>query len=279
MTVMRARMQRTIEESAKHVVLAVVAFIMMIPLLWMAATSLKSPREVFTGSLFWPSSLNWEGYYRVFTDIPFFLWLYNSLLISVLTTAAQLVVGVLAAYAFAHFRFPGRDALFLFVLMTMMIPSQVTMVPTYMIVNELNWLNTFKGVIVPGIASGYAIFLLRQSFLTIPKELGEAATIDGCGPLRMLWHIYIRLSYTVLAALTVILFVGNWNEFHWPLLVLSDKSLLPLPIAFVQFREEQNLEWVPTMAVATLSMLPVLALYLAAQKSFIEGLANSGLKG
>ncbi|WP_235941741.1 carbohydrate ABC transporter permease [Paenibacillus puerhi] len=273
------RTLRFVEEGTKHIVLIAVALTCLIPILWMLATSFKEPQEVFAGHLFWADHFNLEGYLRVFRDIPFLLWAWNSTLTAGLQTLGQLIVGVAAAFAFAHYRFPGRDALFFFVLMTMMIPHQVTMVPTYMIVNKLDWLNTFSGVIVPHLASGYAIFLLRQGFMTVPRELGEAAVIDGCSPFGTMWHVYLRLSSTVISALAVILFVGNWNDYHWPLLVLSDKSMQTLPVAFVQFREEEALEWMPTMAVATLSMLPILLLYLAAQKNFIEGFMNSGLKG
>lgn len=270
---------RLVEEGFKHLFLIVVALISLIPIIWMLATSFKAPEEVFSGHLFWANQFNVNGYLRVLREIPIGLWAWNSAVTASLQTLGQLIVGVAAAFAFARYRFPGRDALFFFVLITMMIPHQVTMVPTYMIVNELEWLNSFAGVIVPHLASGYAIFLLRQSFMTVPYELGEAAVIDGCTPLGMMWHVYYRLSVTVISALAVILFVGNWNEYNWPLLVLTDKMMQTLPIAFVQFREEEALEWVPTMAVATLSMLPILFLYLAAQKNFIQGFMNSGLKG
>ncbi|AJY74769.1 sugar ABC transporter permease [Paenibacillus beijingensis] len=273
------RKLRLVEEGSKHILLIAFALLSLIPIFWMLATSFKDPQEVFAGHLFWSNAFNLDGYLQVFREIPFSVWAWNSTVVGVLQTLGQLIVGVAAAFAFAHYRFPGRDALFFFVLITMMIPPQVTMVPTYMIVGELGWLNSFTGVIVPHLASGYAIFLLRQSFMTVPRELGDAAVIDGCSPFGTMWHVYLRLSMSAISALTVILFVGNWNDFHWPLLVLSDKSMQTLPVAFVQFREEESLEWVPTMAVATLSMLPILLLYLAAQKNFIEGFKNSGLKG
>lgn len=275
-------MQRTIRfvgEGGKLIVLTFVAFASLVPILWMLSTSFKDAGEVFSGHLFWPDGFNLDGYMRVFREIPVARWAWNSAFTAGLQTMGQLAVGVAAAFAFAHYRFPGRDVLFFFVLMTMMIPPQVTMVPTYMIVNQLDWLNTYAGVIVPHVASGYAIFLLRQSFLTVPSELADASVIDGCRAFGTMWHVYLRVSGPVISALAVILFVGNWNDYHWPLLVLSEKSMQTFPVAFVQFRAEQALEWVPTMAVATLSMLPILALYLAAQKHFIEGFTNSGLKG
>jgi multiple sugar transport system permease protein/sn-glycerol 3-phosphate transport system permease protein len=270
---------RRLEESVKHMLLAGIALVCLIPLLWMIATSIKSPQEVFAGQLFWSGKVDMNGYIRALTQIPLLQWAWNSTFIAFWQTGGQLIVGVLAAFAFAHYRFRGRDALFFFVLMTMMIPPQVTMIPTYILINDFNWLNTFAGVVTPHLASGYAIFLLRQSFLTIPRELAEAAVIDGCSAFGTLWHVYLRLSGSVISALAVILFVGSWNDFQWPLLILSDKSMQTLPVAFVQFREEQSLEWVPTMAVATLSMVPILLLYIIAQRNFIEGFANSGLKG
>ncbi|MCM3443123.1 carbohydrate ABC transporter permease [Metabacillus halosaccharovorans] len=272
-------LNRLFIESGKHTVLLFISFVTLIPLLWMLATSLKLPEDVFSGNLFWPDVFSIDGYIQVFRDIPFLQWFANSTYVTVIQTLGQLLVAVSAAYAFAHFRFKGSEVLFFFVLMTMMIPPQVSMVPTYMIVNKMELLNTFSGVILPQLASGYAIFLLRQTFLTIPKELGEAATIDGCNPIQLMWHVYVRLSVTVIVALGMILFVNNWNDYHWPLLVLSNKELQTLPVAFVQFREEQSLEWVPTMAVATLSILPILFLYLVAQKKFVEGFTHTGLKG
>jgi multiple sugar transport system permease protein/sn-glycerol 3-phosphate transport system permease protein len=272
-------MTRYLEDTVKHVLLLAAAALVLLPLAWMVATSFKTAEGVFSGPLLWPNVWNWDGYRRVFQEVPLMRWAGNSLIIAVLQTFGQLTVGVLAAYAFAHFRFPGRDALFFFVLLTMMLPEQVTMVPTYLLVKQFNLLDSFAGVVMPHLASGYAIFLLRQSFLTVPRELGDAAEIDGCNAIRSLWHVYLRLAGPVLGALTIILFVGIWNDYQWPLLVLNDKLMLPITVALNQFRQEESLEYVPTMAVATLSMVPVVALFLAAQRYFVEGFAHSGLKG
>jgi len=274
-----AQFQRLAEEAGKHALLAGLAGLVMIPIVWMASISLRSPEYVFSGHLVWTGPIDWDGYVKALTDVPFFRWLVNSLRIGILQTLGQLLVGVCAAFAFAYYRFPGRDLLFLFVLMTMMIPMQVTLVPTYLIVNQMNALNTLTGVIVPHLASGYAIFLLRQSFLTVPKELAEAATIDGCGPLRTLWTVYVRLSGTMLWTLGVIAFLANFNEFNWPLLVLTDPAKMPLPLAFQYFRGETQMDWGATMSVAALSMVPVLLLYLFAQRRIVDGFAQSGLKG
>lgn len=271
--------RRFFNEAVKHLLLLAAAAVTLIPLVWMAATSFKTPENVFNGPMFWPGTFNLEGYVRVLREVPFFRWTANSTGIAVVQISAQIFVGVLAAYAFSHYHFPGKNVLFFFVLMTMMIPAQVTMIPTYMIVHELGWLNSFKGVIIPHIASGYAIFLLRQSFLTVPRELADTARIDGCNAFWTMWHVYIRLSVPVISALAVIQIVGVWNDYQWPLLILTDNLKQPLPLALIQFRQEQSLDYVPTMAVATLSMLPVIVLFLVAQRRFVEGFIGSGLKG
>ncbi|WP_044479676.1 carbohydrate ABC transporter permease [Paenibacillus antibioticophila] len=273
------RLWKLTEETGKHVLLIGLGLLTMIPIIWMISISLRSEQYVFSGHLVWTGPLHWENYVKALTEVPFFRWLGNSLRIGVLQTLGQVFIGVCAAFAFAYYRFPGRDILFLFVLMTMMIPMQVTLVPTYLIVNQLDALNTLTGVIVPHLASGFAIFLLRQSFISIPRELAEAAAIDGAGAFRLLWTVYIRMSGTILWTLGVIAFLSNFNEFNWPLLVLTDPELMPLPLAFQYFRTETQMDWGATMAIATLSMVPVLILYLVAQRYIVDGFAQSGLKG
>ena len=273
------RFWKRMEEIGRHVLLIGLALLTLVPIVWMVSISLRSEEYVFSGHLVWTGPLHPENYVKSLTEVPFFRWLVNSLRIGVLQTLGQMFVGVCAAFAFAYYRFPGRDVLFLFVLMTMMIPMQVTLVPTYLIVNQMNALNTLAGVIVPHLASGFAIFLLRQSFLAIPKELAEAAAIDGGGAVRVLWTVYIRMSGTMLWTLGVIAFMANFNEFNWPLLVLTDPDQMPLPLAFQYFRTETQMDWGATMAIAALSMVPVLVLYLAAQRHIVDGFAQSGLKG
>ncbi|WP_372631675.1 carbohydrate ABC transporter permease [Cohnella sp.] len=273
------RYWKSMEETIKHMLLVALALLTMVPIIWMASISLRSEEYVFSGHIVWTGPLHWEGYVKALTEVPFFRWLANSLRIGALQTLGQMFVGVCAAFAFAYYRFPGRDILFLFVLMTMMIPMQVTLVPTYLIVNQMNALNTLAGVVVPHLASGFAIFLLRQSFLGIPKELAEAAAMDGAGAFRVLWTVYVRMSGTMLWTLGVIAFLANFNEFNWPLLVLTDPDQMPLPLAFQYFRTETQMDWGATMAIAALSMVPVLALYLIAQRHIVDGFAQSGLKG
>ncbi|MEW9670596.1 carbohydrate ABC transporter permease [Ammoniphilus sp. 3BR4] len=277
---MNDKAMRWLSAGLTHSILAGVTLAMLIPILWMISTSFKTVNEVFEGGLwFFPSSISLEGYAQVFEQTPFFTWTSNSLFVAVVQTAGQVVIAFFAAYAFAQFRFQGREVLFYFVLATMIIPEQAMMIPTFITINLFDWINTFSGVIVPHLASGYAIFLMRQFLLSVPRELADAAAVDGCGPLRTLWHVYVPAALPAVSALSIILFVNHWNEFYWPLMVLMDEQKLTLPIALVRFQNEGIMEWVPTMAVATMSTIPVLILYFIAQKKFVEGFSNSGLKG
>ncbi|WP_094604966.1 L-arabinose transport system permease protein AraQ [Sporomusa silvacetica DSM 10669] len=260
--------------------LILITIAVLLPFLWMVSVSFKPTNEVFQGGLwFFPTTIVLDGYRQVFEQTQFFTWMYNSMFIAGVSTCGQVVIAFLAAYAFVRFNFPGRDILFYFVLATMIIPVQALMIPTFITINLFGMINTLAGVIIPYLASGYAIFLMRQSFLAVPKELADAAAVDGCGELGIIWHVYLPAAIPAVAALSIILFVNHWNEYYWPLLVLTDEQKLTLPIALVHFQSEGFTEWVPTMAVATLSTIPVLILYLFTQKKFVEGSTNSGLKG
>lgn len=265
---------------AGHGLLIVFAVVALLPFVWMVSVSFKPVSEVFQGGLwFFPRTLTLDGYRQVFAQTPFFTWMTNSFFIAAVQTAGQTVIAFFAAYALTRRTFPGRDLMFYFVLATMIMPIQALMIPTFVTINLFNMIDTFAGVIVPHLASGYAIFLLRQSFLAVPKELADAAAVDGCGEIGILWHVYLPASAPAIAALAIILFVNHWNEYYWPLLVLTDEQKLTLPIALVHFRNEGFTEWVPTMAAATMATIPVLVLYLFTQKKFVEGFTNSGLKG
>jgi ABC-type glycerol-3-phosphate transport system permease component len=265
-----------------HIIMVVVSFLIVFPMLWMLLSSFKLPGDFFDSSLvFWPSEWSLQGYDTVLnSEIPFRTWLQNGLLIAGLQALGQLFVGVIAAYALARYRFPGRDILFLFVLSTIIIPEQAIMVPRFLVVNQLGWTQTFHGVIVPNLASGFAIFFMRQFFLSVPSELSEAAQLDGCNELQILRHVYLPQAFAPIAALGVLSFVRAWNDYSWPLVVmLGDREKLPLTVALNFFTTDYNTDFVASMAVSTLTIIPVLLLYLFAQKQFVSGFAGSGLKG
>ncbi|GAE31808.1 carbohydrate ABC transporter permease [Halalkalibacter hemicellulosilyticus] len=262
-----------------HIILIMSAFLVLVPFLWMFSISISATSSAFQRFAFFiPSVFSLEGYAHVLHTTPFFLWLGNSVFVAILLTTGQVIIGVFAAYAFSNYQFKGSQLLFYFVLCTMMVPPQAIMLPTFLVVNELEWVNSFKGVIVPHLASGYAIFVLRQFFMQIPKDLVEAAVVDGAGHVKTLYHIYIRSSVSIVVGLFLILFVNNWNDYYWPLIILMDESKLTLPVAIIQFRSESFIEWVPTMAAATLTIIPVLILYMIGQRYFTEGFIQSGIK-
>lgn len=253
---------------------------MLIPFFWMVGTSFKPANEAYGGGLwFLPKTLSLDGYAQVFQQTPFLQWMLNSVIVSVVLTIGQAAIALLAAFVFVRYSFFGRNALFYFVLATMIIPPQVMMIPTFLMVNALGWMDTLTAIIVPQLASGYAIFLMRQFLLRVPRELADAAEVDGCKAVRILWHVYVPAAVPGLIALCVILFVGHWNDYYWPLVVLMSDEHFTLPIALVKFQHDGLIDLVPTMAVSTLSSLPVLIIYFFSQRRFLESFTHTGLNG
>jgi multiple sugar transport system permease protein/sn-glycerol 3-phosphate transport system permease protein len=276
---MHAKTLHFIERFAVRAILALVSFIVLLPILWMLLFSLGDPGGGPGWSSFLPRGISLSGYRDVFRSTPFLIWVRNSLIIALGQTLLQIFIGFFAAYAFVRFTFPGRTLLFYFVLATMVIPAQALMIPTFVTINFFKMINTWAGVVVPFLASGYAIFLLRQFFQAVPSVLVDSARVDGCDEWGILRHIYLPVSFPSVAALAIILFVNHWNEYYWPLLVLSDKMAMTLPIAMILFRNEGYIEWMPTLAASTMATLPVIILYLITQRSFVEGFTASGIKG
>ena len=195
---------RWVRQGANWAALGVITFILLVPIIWMIAYSFAPVKGMGSGASLFPPEFRIEGFLQVFAQTPFFRWLANSVFVSTIQTAAQLVIAFLAAFALAHFSFKGRTAIFYFALATMVIPSQTMMIPTFITINSLGWINTYAGVIVPSLASGYAIFLLRQFFIGVPRALIDSARVDGCGEPRILLHIYLPLSVPVIMALASI---------------------------------------------------------------------------
>lgn len=250
--------------SFKHLALLTGGVIMLLPFLWMVGTSLEQ------GGL--------RNYVEAWSAVPFGRYFLNSLLVTVLTVVGVLITSALAAYSFAVMRYPGRDVLFLLFLSTMMVPQPVYLAPSYVILSKLGWVNTYLALIVPWTANVFSIFLLRQHFRTIPRSLYEAAVLDGCGRLRFLWKIALPLSKSVIA--TVILFnvIGSWNSFMWPLVVTHSEELRVLQVGLSYFNQEQSTNYQLLMAASTFCTMPLLLLFLAAQKQIVSSYARSGLK-
>jgi multiple sugar transport system permease protein len=265
---------------AVYLALGAVGVSMLVPFGWMLIASLRDKTEFFSqvGSLL-PSGPHWDNYLQAWTSVPFAGFFGNSILVAVCVTLSQLVTCSFAAYAFARMRFKGRDALFIAYLSTMMVPTQVTMIPLFVLMVKLHWIDSYFALIVPFLASAYGCFLLRQFFLTIPRELEDAATIDGCGHWSIFARIILPLSKPALSAFGVIAFLGSWNSFIWPLIVINRPSMKTLPIGLQSLQGYYgDGNWAVLMAGAVVAALPMLVIFLIAQKQFIEGITLTGLK-
>ncbi|KMM39213.1 sugar ABC transporter permease [Alkalihalobacillus macyae] len=262
-----------------YLILILGALVMIVPFVWMISTSLKTqgatmvlPPEII------PSDINWGNYMKVTQAFPVLRFLGNSLLVASVSTVGQLILCSMAAYAFARLKFRGRDFLFLLYLATLMVPAQVTMTPQFILMKYLGWINTYEGLILPGMFNAFGTFLLRQFFISIPRELEEAAFIDGASHFRVYWQIILPLAKPALATLTVFAFMQSWNNFLWPLIIVSDSDMMTLPLGLSMLQGRWETDWNLMMAGVVISVLPVLAVYLFAQNYFIQGLTMGGLK-
>jgi len=235
-----------------------------------------APERLITRRFHWQNySKAWRtGKGATFTD-----YLINSFLVATLTTVGNLLTSMLAAFAFAFLNFPLKTPLFALLLATMMVPEQVLLAPNFLIIKELGWYNTYSALIVPWTAGAFGIFLLRQFFLTIPRDLWEAAVIDGCGRLRFLWQILIPLSIPPLVTVAIFSFLGTWNALIWPLVVIDRPELYTIQVGLASFTSEAGTRWELLMAASSLSILPLVVLYFLAQRQFVEGIAQTGIKG
>lgn len=263
-------------------VVTAISAVFLVPFLWVVSTSLKGSEQIFTIPPQWiPDRLHWENYAEVFRRMPFLAYFRNSVMISILTIIGVVGSSSLVAYAFACLRWPGRDALFIVILATMMLPLQVTMIPIFVLYKELGWLNTFKPLIVPAFFGGGAfnIFLLRQFFLGVPRELIDAARIDGASEFRIYWSIMLPLAKPALATIAIITFMFTWYDFLGPLIYLSDRMKGTLALGLSMLVGQTQTEWGLLMAASLMMMLPVLLVFFFFQKYFIQGFMMSGIKG
>ena len=265
-----------------YLLLFTVAAVLMMPFVWMVSTSLKGNEEIFTIPPTWiPKQPRWQNYADVFDRIPFLLYLRNTTLITLMTIVGTVLSSSMVAYAFACLRWPGRDRAFIFVLATMMIPLHVIMVPLFVIFKELHWLNTYKPLIVPAFLGGGAfnIFLLRQFFLSIPKELFDAARIDGCSELRVYREIALPLARPALVTVALLTFMFAWNDFMGPLIYLTDASKNTLAVGLALFVGQHGTDWAVLMAASVLMMIPMVIIFVMFQRYFVQSFITSGMKG
>lgn len=263
-----------------HAVLLSGSVVMLVPFLWMLSTSLKAPGQVFTAPPQWiPRPVVWQNYLEAVSIMPFGRFFLNSLIQSSGVTVLQLLTSSLAAFAFARLRFRGRDTLFLLYLATLMIPFPVTLIPNFIVIRFLGWVDTFRALILPPSFSPFSTFLLRQFFLTIPLDLDDAARIDGASSFDIWWRIALPLSKPALATLAIFTFMGQWNDFLWPLVVTNSLEMRTLPVGLSSFQSRYAIQWHLLMAGSTIALLPVLVLFVVGQRYFIQGITLTGMGG
>ena len=267
-----------------YVILFLGAFLSLIPFIWMISTSFKTLGEAL-GTAFFPSSLRFENYVEAWRRAQFSEYFVNSILITLITLAGELTFSILAAYAFAKMKFPGRNLIFTILLSTMMIPAMVFIIPNFLTVTWLGrigpipWINNWPALTIPFMGSIFSIFLLRQFFAQVPDELFDAAQMDGAGHFRFLVQVVMPLSKAPLMVILVLSFIGTWNSLAWPMLVTNTPDWRPISVGLMNFVNEAGQEIHLTMAGAFITIIPILIIYFFTQKQFTESIARSGLKG
>lgn len=279
----RTLITRSLSKGVAGIVMVAVGILVGFPFLWMLRTSTMPENLALIFPPIWiPREPTLQYYQRALTVQPFLRYMLNSVVVAVHVVFGQLLTASMGAYAFARLRFPGRDKLFLLYLATTMIPGQVTIVPMYVMISKVNLVDDLRGLILPALCSVYLTFLLRQAFLAIPKELEDAARIDGAGYFRTYTTMFLPLSGPMLATCGLLAFMGSWNSFLWPLIVIRSRELRTLPIGLRAIQQEMTIghtSYPLLMASATMAMLPILIFFVFLQRFFIESIALTGVKG
>ena len=264
-----------------YAILSMIAIVMLIPLIWLVSTALKSPSEdifQFPPQLI-PRAPTGQNFVTVWQSNPFGRYLFNSTLVSVLTVTLNLVFCALAAYPLARLTFRGREVIFSIIVSTIMIPFQIVMIPLYILTVQLGLQNDYRGVILPAIASAFGIFLLRQAFRDVPKELEEAARMDGCSELGIWWYVMLPAIRPALVTLAIFVFIGSWSDFLWPLIILSRPESYTLPLGVANLAGTFTSDWRLIAAGSVISIAPILAFFLVMQQYIVPSETSSGVKG
>lgn len=271
------------KDLVNYLFLSVVTLIVLLPFFWMFTTSLKDPNNIFLFPPQWfPNPIRWLNFIELFDRIPFHIQLFNSVYIATLTTVGTCIFGAMGGYAFAKMRFKAKNVIFLFLLSSIMIPTEATVIPLFVWMAKFKLINTHFPLIIPpmlGAGGMFGVFLMRQFFITVPDSLIEAAKIDGCGPVRTFFMIMLPLAKPSIASLSIYTFLNVWNEFLSPLVFLNSSKLFTVPLALSMLTDQVGTEWHLVMAGSVLTTLPLLLVFFFAQKQFIQGVAMTGIKG
>ncbi|MGM0603041.1 MAG: carbohydrate ABC transporter permease [Bacillota bacterium] len=261
-----------------YILLTIGGIMMIFPFIWMVSTSFKQPWNVFSLSII-PDQPTFNNYARLLSASNFPRWFLNSFVVAFAVTASVLFFDSLVGYTLCKFDFPGKKLIFILILSTMMIPTEMLVIPWYNMSRELGWINTYWGIMFPGIMTGFGTFLMRQFFESVPDDLIDAGRIDGLNEFQIWYKIAMPLVKPAISALAIFTFLGNWNAFLWPLIVSSDNSIYTLPVGLAFFSGEFQTEWEMVMTGASVATIPVLIVFLIFQKQIVEGIALTGLKG
>jgi multiple sugar transport system permease protein len=279
-TVQGARRRRWLPFSPWHLVLVPVALLFALPLAWLVMSSFMTNAQInkFPPTII-PDSLHLDGYQYVLNNALFPRWFLNSSIVALVVVVGNLVFGVLAGYAFARLRFGGSKTMLTLMLGTLVIPFQITMIPTFLIMKKLGLIDTLGALIVPSLVTPFAVFLFRQFFLSLPREIEEAAWIDGCSRLRALWLVVVPMARPALGTVAVLTFLTTWNDLAWPLIALNNDHNYTLQLGLATFQGQHRTQWSAVMAGNLIAVVPVLIAFLATQRTFIQSLTSSAVKG
>lgn len=275
------RTQHQLRLRLLEAIAVIVAILIGFPFFYMVTTSLKSLGEVYQVPLvLLPAQPQWENYIRVWNLLPFARFTLNSVIYTLSITVGEFLIGLCAGYALARVRFPKKDWLFALILLTFAIPGEITLIPRFMLLNKLQWINTYPGLIVPELSSAFNVFLLREYIRTLPDEIFDAAKMDGAGHFRQLFQLVLPMSRPIVATLLLLAFVSHWNAYLWPLIVTNSEAMRTLPIGVQYIKSELDVpEWQLIMAGSTIVILPLVVLFMLTQKQFVEGTVQGAIKG
>lgn len=283
----RGRLRQSRRMGASHplitvltvIVLLVISFLVLLPFIWMLSASFRTQGDLTANpTSLWPTVFTLENYINIWTRIPFGRQLFNTIAFAGVVTAVSVLFDSMAAYALARYDFRGKGVLFVGILITLMLPIQVTFIPVYNLLNDLGWLNSLHGLVIPRVADAFGIFFMRQFFLGLPKDIEEAARIDGASEFGIFFRIMLPLSGSAILTIGMFNLLANWNDLLWPLMVTTDVSMQTLPAGLALFKGQHVTEYGLLMAGAILALLPMIVAFLFVQRRFIEGIATTGLK-
>ena len=277
---MRERFGKAFGKTVVYLILIMGAAFILLPFVWMLLTSIKPSKEVLQMPPKWiPSRIRCENYREAFHSVPFFKYFRNSVIVTVCITSCELITTILAAFAFARLEFKGKNILFILLVATMMVPGEILVIPNFVTLAKLGWINSYKALIAPWGASVFSIFLLRQQFASIPESYYKAARMDGCGDFRYLFTVMVPMSRPTIVSIALLKVINSWNAYLWPLIATNSKDMRTLPVGLAYFSTEAGVSYNTLMAFSLLIISPTLIVYLFTQKYIIQGVSRTGLKG